>query len=158
MASLTSGKNDVLKTPLAGGHAHGTCGICMEPIRTRTIPCDETGAPVCDHRFCSRCLRRWCAMRDTCPLCRRPVTRLETRNCSDRCCSHESVINLRRNRLRSALRQLRNQSEKNLLLEQTLRCMAPQLAAAFYHDNIDNLADFMADFIEPSFEPTVAEV
>jgi hypothetical protein len=48
----------------------GECPICMGPHRNPT-------KPLCGHVFCCYCIHTWCRVRSaTCPVCRRPVTKV----------------------------------------------------------------------------------
>ncbi|KZT69741.1 hypothetical protein DAEQUDRAFT_726410 [Daedalea quercina L-15889] len=43
------------------------CGICLSQFRDEEL---AVLAPVCQHSFHEKCLRRWLAMKRTCPICR----------------------------------------------------------------------------------------
>lgn len=46
------------------------CGICYEEFQTRgKMDC-------CDHMYCFSCIRRWCDVENSCPMCKRPITSL----------------------------------------------------------------------------------
>ncbi|KAH9922434.1 uncharacterized protein B0H18DRAFT_1120990 [Fomitopsis serialis] len=43
------------------------CGICLSQFRNEEL---AALAPLCQHSFHEKCLRRWLAMKRTCPICR----------------------------------------------------------------------------------------
>ncbi|EPS96137.1 hypothetical protein FOMPIDRAFT_61871, partial [Fomitopsis schrenkii] len=43
------------------------CGICLSQFKDEEL---AALAPVCQHSFHEKCLRRWLAMKRTCPICR----------------------------------------------------------------------------------------
>jgi len=47
-----------------------TCAICTDPLQS------QCQLDSCEHVFCFECILRWTQTSSTCPLCKRPVTRL----------------------------------------------------------------------------------
>uniref|UniRef100_A0A8C5FRI9 Zgc:175214 n=1 Tax=Gadus morhua TaxID=8049 RepID=A0A8C5FRI9_GADMO len=50
-----------------------TCAVCLEEFRTR----DELGVCPCSHAFHKKCLLKWLEIRSVCPMCNKPILRLQ---------------------------------------------------------------------------------
>ncbi|KAI1896820.1 hypothetical protein AGOR_G00098800 [Albula goreensis] len=50
-----------------------TCAVCLEEFRTR----DELGVCPCSHAFHKKCLVKWLEIRSVCPMCNKPICRLQ---------------------------------------------------------------------------------
>uniref|UniRef100_A0AAV2JPG5 RING finger protein 122 n=1 Tax=Knipowitschia caucasica TaxID=637954 RepID=A0AAV2JPG5_KNICA len=50
-----------------------TCAVCLEEFRTK----DELGVCPCSHAFHKKCLLKWLEIRSVCPMCNKPVCRLQ---------------------------------------------------------------------------------
>uniref|UniRef100_A0A7N8Y031 RING finger protein 122-like n=1 Tax=Mastacembelus armatus TaxID=205130 RepID=A0A7N8Y031_9TELE len=50
-----------------------TCAVCLEEFRSR----DELGVCPCSHAFHKKCLLKWLEIRSVCPMCNKPVCRLQ---------------------------------------------------------------------------------
>ncbi|XP_028323935.1 RING finger protein 122-like [Gouania willdenowi] len=51
-----------------------TCAVCLEEFRSR----DELGVCPCSHAFHKKCLLKWLEVRSVCPMCNKPICRLQT--------------------------------------------------------------------------------
>ncbi|XP_075899157.1 RING finger protein 24-like isoform X2 [Nelusetta ayraudi] len=51
----------------------GTCAVCLEEFRSR----DELGVCPCSHAFHKKCLLKWLEIRSVCPMCNKPICRLQ---------------------------------------------------------------------------------
>ena len=49
------------------------CSICLNDVRDKV-------SLKCEHSFCYECLVKWCATKETCPLCRSKITQLNEMN------------------------------------------------------------------------------
>uniref|UniRef100_A0A8C5FWW2 Zgc:175214 n=1 Tax=Gadus morhua TaxID=8049 RepID=A0A8C5FWW2_GADMO len=54
-------------------HQVQTCAVCLEEFRTR----DELGVCPCSHAFHKKCLLKWLEIRSVCPMCNKPILRLQ---------------------------------------------------------------------------------
>ncbi|XP_041921810.1 RING finger protein 122 isoform X3 [Alosa pseudoharengus] len=50
-----------------------TCAVCLEEFRSR----DELGVCPCSHAFHKKCLVKWLEIRSVCPMCNKPICRLQ---------------------------------------------------------------------------------
>ncbi|KAG7281989.1 hypothetical protein CRUP_003047 [Coryphaenoides rupestris] len=50
------------------------CAVCLEEFRTR----DELAVCPCSHAFHKKCLLKWLEIRSVCPMCNKPILRLQT--------------------------------------------------------------------------------
>ncbi|XP_030011647.1 RING finger protein 122-like [Sphaeramia orbicularis] len=50
-----------------------TCAVCLEEFRSR----DELGVCPCSHAFHKKCLLKWLEIRSVCPMCNKPICRLQ---------------------------------------------------------------------------------
>ncbi|XP_018606464.2 RING finger protein 122 isoform X1 [Scleropages formosus] len=50
-----------------------TCAVCLEEFRSR----DELGVCPCTHAFHKKCLVKWLEIRSVCPMCNKPICRLQ---------------------------------------------------------------------------------
>ncbi|XP_056615992.1 RING finger protein 122 [Triplophysa dalaica] len=50
-----------------------TCAVCLEEFRSR----DELGVCPCSHAFHKKCLVKWLEIRSICPMCNKPICRLQ---------------------------------------------------------------------------------
>ncbi|KAM9726271.1 RING finger protein 122-like isoform 1-T1 [Menidia menidia] len=50
-----------------------TCVVCLEEFRSR----DELGLCPCSHAFHKKCLLKWLEIRSVCPMCNKPIGRLQ---------------------------------------------------------------------------------
>ncbi|XP_077470240.1 RING finger protein 122-like [Stigmatopora argus] len=50
-----------------------TCAVCLDEFRSR----DELGVCPCSHAFHQKCLMKWLEIRSVCPMCNKPMCRLE---------------------------------------------------------------------------------
>ncbi|XP_048843660.1 RING finger protein 122 [Brienomyrus brachyistius] len=50
-----------------------TCAVCLEEFRSR----DELGVCPCAHAFHKKCLVKWLEIRSVCPMCNKPICRLQ---------------------------------------------------------------------------------
>lgn len=111
---------------------------------------DQDGETVCDHRFCSGCLRRWVHLHNTCPVCRRAIDYVQIVDCRGHRRQAEHVATMRRKKLLGALRTLQTAAARSVLVEQCIDFMAPQMSAAFRNDNVVHLANFVTDYFDPT--------
>ncbi|XP_077439046.1 RING finger protein 122-like [Vanacampus margaritifer] len=51
-----------------------TCAVCLEEFRSR----DELGVCPCSHAFHKKCLLKWLEIRSVCPMCNKPICRLQS--------------------------------------------------------------------------------
>ncbi|CAN9500098.1 unnamed protein product [Ophioblennius macclurei] len=49
------------------------CAVCLEEFRSR----DELGVCPCSHAFHKKCLLKWLEIRSVCPMCNKPICRLQ---------------------------------------------------------------------------------
>lgn len=49
------------------------CAVCLEEFKTR----DELGVCPCSHTFHKKCLLKWLEIRSVCPMCNKPIMRLQ---------------------------------------------------------------------------------
>uniref|UniRef100_A0A4W4ETS0 RING finger protein 122 n=1 Tax=Electrophorus electricus TaxID=8005 RepID=A0A4W4ETS0_ELEEL len=50
-----------------------TCAVCLEEFRSR----EELGVCPCSHAFHKRCLVKWLEIRSVCPMCNKPICRIQ---------------------------------------------------------------------------------
>lgn len=50
-----------------------TCAVCLEQFKSR----DELGVCPCSHAFHKKCLLKWLEIRSVCPMCNKPICRLQ---------------------------------------------------------------------------------
>lgn len=50
-----------------------TCAVCLEEFKSR----DELGVCPCSHAFHKKCLLKWLEIRSVCPMCNKPICRLQ---------------------------------------------------------------------------------
>lgn len=50
-----------------------TCAVCLEEFRSR----EELGVCPCSHAFHKKCLLKWLEIRSVCPMCNKPICRLQ---------------------------------------------------------------------------------
>uniref|UniRef100_A0A3B3R488 RING finger protein 122 n=1 Tax=Paramormyrops kingsleyae TaxID=1676925 RepID=A0A3B3R488_9TELE len=55
------------------GYNEQTCAVCLEEFRSR----DELGVCPCTHAFHKKCLVKWLEIRSVCPMCNKPICRLQ---------------------------------------------------------------------------------
>ncbi|KAM7408158.1 hypothetical protein PAMA_002039 [Pampus argenteus] len=55
------------------GYNEQTCAVCLEEFRSR----DELGVCPCSHAFHKKCLLKWLEIRSVCPMCNKPICRLQ---------------------------------------------------------------------------------
>ncbi|XP_076830602.1 RING finger protein 122 isoform X2 [Brachyhypopomus gauderio] len=51
-----------------------TCAVCLEEFRSR----EELAVCPCSHAFHKKCLVKWLEIRRVCPMCNKPLGRLQT--------------------------------------------------------------------------------
>ncbi|XP_062399149.1 RING finger protein 122 [Sardina pilchardus] len=49
------------------------CAVCLEEFKSR----DELGVCPCSHTFHKKCLLKWLEIRSVCPMCNKPILRLQ---------------------------------------------------------------------------------
>ncbi|KAG7229929.1 hypothetical protein INR49_009649 [Caranx melampygus] len=55
------------------GYNEQMCAVCLEEFRSR----DELGVCPCSHAFHKKCLLKWLEIRSVCPMCNKPICRLQ---------------------------------------------------------------------------------
>ncbi|KAF0027151.1 hypothetical protein F2P81_019892 [Scophthalmus maximus] len=50
-----------------------TCAVCLDEFRSR----EELGVCPCSHAFHKKCLLKWLEIRSVCPMCNKPICRLQ---------------------------------------------------------------------------------
>uniref|UniRef100_A0A8C7KZA7 RING finger protein 122 n=1 Tax=Oncorhynchus kisutch TaxID=8019 RepID=A0A8C7KZA7_ONCKI len=55
------------------GYNEQTCAVCLEEFKSR----DELGVCPCSHAFHKKCLLKWLEIRSVCPMCNKPICRLQ---------------------------------------------------------------------------------
>ncbi|KAL0964380.1 hypothetical protein UPYG_G00323040 [Umbra pygmaea] len=50
-----------------------TCAVCLEEFKSR----DELGVCPCLHAFHKKCLLKWLEIRSVCPMCNKPICRVQ---------------------------------------------------------------------------------